>query len=126
MLLLSKKNHVGTHDAWAAAWGLDLGTPPCAHVVLGLLPKAHTWRFGHASVLGTPLCIYIWCLDCLLEGLANPAHVVLGLIKTQLFLDLGCCNTQISLRFIDYVGYKIYLGFASAVPKLSLSCLHRP
>ena len=98
MLLLSKKNHVGTHDAWAAAWGLDLDTPPCAHVVLGLLPKAHTWRFGHASVLGTPLCIYIWCLDCLLESLAHPAHVVLGLIKTQLFLDLGCCNTQISLR----------------------------
>jgi len=64
---------VGTHDAWAAAWGLDLGTPPCAHVVLGLLPKAHTWRFGHASVLGTPLCIYIWCLDCLPEGLTHPS-----------------------------------------------------
>jgi len=42
---------VGTHGAWAAAW--RLGTPPCAHVALGLLPKAHMWHFDPVSVLGT-------------------------------------------------------------------------
>jgi len=44
---------VGAHGAWAAAWGLD--APPCAHIALGLLLEAHTWRLHLASVLGIPL-----------------------------------------------------------------------
>ena len=40
MLLLSKKNHVGTRGTWASAWGQ--GTPP-----------AHTLCLGYASMLGT-------------------------------------------------------------------------
>jgi hypothetical protein len=48
LLLLSKKNHVGTRDAWAM---LLCWAHPNAHAALELLPlcwahPAHTWRLG--------------------------------------------------------------------------------
>lgn len=40
-------------DTWHLSSCLGLGTRRCAHVALGLLPKAHTWCLCHASSLRT-------------------------------------------------------------------------
>jgi hypothetical protein len=54
LLLLSKKNHVGTHDAWALAWGL--GAPVALRLYLSArhIP-AHTWRLGSCLSVGHTL-----------------------------------------------------------------------
>jgi len=54
LLLLSKKNHVGTHDAWALGWGL--GAPVALRLYLSArhIP-AHTWRLGSCLSVGHTL-----------------------------------------------------------------------
>ena len=120
MLLLSKKNHMGTRGVWAPAWGL--GTPPMhtwrlglpqgwahpnAHVAFGLLPQlwahpAHIWCCAITSVLGT-LPAHTWHLGSCLSTRDTHAHtwslgcLPKGWTHPSTHVALGHAKTQLSL-----------------------------
>jgi len=97
MLLLSKKNHMGTRGVSAPAWGLStppvhtwrLGLPqgwahPNAHVALRIASGLCTSQctrgvWAPASVVGTP-CAHMVLHYCLSAGHASCAHMMLGLL----------------------------------------------
>jgi hypothetical protein len=121
LLILLKKNHVGTRGAWAPVWGWahPLRTrdawamPPCwahpsAHVVLGLCFRCghtltHTWCLGsylcaghtpaHTWRSGTPRPNFPWAPHA-----AKP-KIVLGhwLCRAQNRFGSCMCKTQIAL-----------------------------